>query len=228
MYVYIPTCIHAINGGAQQQQTRINIVLNSNVLFQVSSRAAAAASNKHVRAYTYHQLFHKKYTIIIINIIIILLWMWGMFSCKVQQIVYLHWFVFGNNKNCNSLALAQCAQRAQLVCARSHPRLAYGSKFVVFCCCCFLTFVLPPAAAAAPLWEFPSCCSRSAAQRRIENAQECEKRIINATNTQAIQLTMSNNKYVFSLFLSLALSLCSVIVAIAIGIERPVAPTHDA
>lgn len=75
MYVYIPTCIHAINGGAQQQQTRINIVLNSNVLFQVSSRAAeaAAASNKHVRAYRYHQLFHKKYTIIIINIIIILL-----------------------------------------------------------------------------------------------------------------------------------------------------------
>lgn len=74
MYVYIPTCIHAINGGAQQQQTRINIVLNSNVLFQVSSRAAAAAaSNKHVRAFTYPQLFHKKYTIIIINIIIILM-----------------------------------------------------------------------------------------------------------------------------------------------------------
>lgn len=39
---------------------------------------------------------------------------------------------------------------------------------------------------------------------------------------------MSNNKYVLSLFLSLALSPCSVIVAIAIGIERPVAPTHDA
>lgn len=72
MYVYIPTCIHAINGGAQQQQTRINIVLNSNVLFQVSSRAAAA-SNKHVRACTYHQLFLKEYTIIINKIIIMMI-----------------------------------------------------------------------------------------------------------------------------------------------------------